>query len=310
MTNFAYRIKFYLSDHDRINQEGKEFQLQSTTNGQDMVLKAVANANIKDTNELCVIGTGFSSPDEAYQYGVKVKNAIHLTGAVLKLGIDVGKDDSKMLMDITIYQFKEKVRNCLSDVHGLSVYKVEPSLSFISVHGNVTIGVPANTFDVVLSKAINVNLSEKHLLALELYNMSRFESSLRARLITLVTAVESMIKRQEIAPAMLCHIEKLIQYSLESDEPLLSADQKRSIIKNLEDLKKESIARACRQFVKRHMGNEAKEFVHEAYDIRSRMLHDGLIPVGVNLGQFVPKLDNLVSQVIVKDLDPHLIPVN
>ncbi len=310
MTTFAYRIKFYLSEHDRINQEGKEFQLQSTTNGQDMVLKAVANANIKDTNELCVIGTGFTSPDEAYQCGIKVKNAIHLTGAVLRIGIDVGKDDSKKLLDFTVYQFKDKVRNCLHDVHGLLIYKDEPSISFISVHGNVTIGVPANRFDVALSKAINVNISEKHLLALELYNMSRFESSLRARLITLVTAVESLIKRQEIAPAMLCHIDKLIQYSLESEESQLSEDQKRSIIKSLEDLKKESIARSCRQFVKRHMANEAKDFFHSAYDIRSRMLHDGLIPVGVNLGQFVPKLDNLVSQLIVKDLDPHLIAIN
>jgi hypothetical protein len=139
---------------------------------------------------LAVVATGYRSEDEALRHGQDLMRALQIIGTRLHIGIDPGKDQ------LVENALKEGEQNFIRDVHGLCVYEENLPVRVISVSGSFILGTGADTFIQELTNTYieNPKLSEKQVLALELYNSSHFELSLRARFLTLVTVVEPIFR--------------------------------------------------------------------------------------------------------------------
>ncbi len=105
------------------------------------------------------------------------------------------------------------VRN---DLHGIDVYEHRDDLIFVGINAQATIGKSAATFVDQIAATFHdpVTLTEKQVLAAELYCASFFDVSFRSRLITLVTAVEALLEpppRSENAQALVSAMKAMVR---------------------------------------------------------------------------------------------------
>lgn len=305
MSSFGFRFRFLLPEDFRIQCDEKTLSILLPDLAKPLVLKSVSGSKINESGNLAFFGSGFHTIDEAYHCGVKLKKSLLICGASLHMGIDVGDDKStncffKPIIDAA----KAEGYTLLNDVHGVIAYEEDIPIIFGSLNATILIGNPSNRFTEVLTKAYieNPELTLKQTLALELYGMSHFESSLRARFLTLVSAIESLVQRNlrpKEVQDFLVEIRNLTQTSKLSDP------EKQSLLKALNELSFNSTTRLCKQLLKRYqksLRRDAIDFLRECYDIRSRILHDGQQPQGVDLGTKVPELDKFVSQLLIANI--------
>lgn len=307
MPSYGFRIRFLLPEDCGINHDAKILQIPLPTRDKEVLLKSVSEANIKDSNNLAIFASGFSSSHEADICGRRVKNSLLLCGLCFQMGFDVGKDEARGVITEYGKELLKKTRKMkektllLNDIHGLCVYPEEKSVDvrFASTSIQFRIGKSPTRFVEEFKKAYELNPTDKQSLALELYNTSHFESSLRARFLTLVTAVECLCIQDEQPDPVVKYVETLIEQAKKSG---IEAVQENSFLGRLGALKIESISKSCRRLVEKHLDVGAVDLFQECYDIRSDLSHDGKCQEGVDLGTYTPELDKLVSQLILADI--------
>lgn len=179
---------------------------------------------------------------------------------------------------------------------------------------SVAIGISIESFFVSLSEALSfeslgeVIENDKLKLAIELYATYRFELSGNAQLITLVSALESLLPNIEIpdhSRSVLAQAEKLIKesrdgYSRDSTE---WSDINR-LLSRVGYLKDEAIGKTLRNYVESvvsrypELGDatDVSSKLRDAYSVRSTLLHKGHSgeeKIGPHLSflyDFVPRL--------------------
>lgn len=278
--------------------DNKSLQLRLHSCENPITLKAVDADKIEKAESLALIGSGFSSEEEANRHGFNLKQALLIVGAILRFGIDPGKEKTNFIVGKVV---KEKARDMgyrlLEDTHGLCAYREDIPVLFASSKTSVVSGPKSKTFIDRLIEMYNKNyqLSEKQTLALELYNLSRFEWSQRAKFLTLIIIVEALSERENVSDKELKNINELIKFAK-------ATGLNNHLVGRLRELKKESISKSCRKLVESHLGREeAKEF-NKSYEIRSNILHKGKVPSGVNLSNAIPSLDQLVYNLLLTDI--------
>jgi len=311
MATFGFRLQFWTSRAQLIETKNEAIVLKLRETEKTIKLFPVS----KDSNNICynliIQGSRYVSEDEASKEGERIKNCILLSGLTLRMGFDIGKDKpilqfAKPLKD----EYKDKFGvQIIDDVHGLIVYSEDMPVTTISANINALVSVPINNFINVFIEYYKNDyiISERYSLALELYNMSHFDKSLRGRFLTLVTVIESLSVREERSEASMKHLEELIGITKESD---LETNDKESLIKGLDDLRKESISRSCRKLVKRHLGQEGVKQFQRYYDVRGRILHNGAPPDEVNLDIETQNLDIFVSDLLKANICGNVGPLN
>lgn len=309
MPNYKFRVRFRLPHSSGLNHDKPVLDLRPSGQG-DYTLRAPGKQPIKDSQWLVLedSGDGFSTEEEAADAGDLVRSAILWCGIQMRLGMDIG--DDKAHGGATQY-LKRRVRReqgirLLNDVHGLNVYEKDPKLPtrFISgsASGQGLKGI--SQFEQHFNEAMDMNLhlTDKENLACELYGLSHFESSVRARFLTLVIAIESITKAQRRSDSAVDHVEQLIEATRNSSLPSPEVD---SLCKILGNLKNESISKSGRDLVDRCLGQSqygnktAKSFFQDCYNIRSELVHSGKpTDEATNLGQLVNVLDQLVADLL------------
>jgi len=217
------------------------------------------------------------------------------------MGFDVGKDRATSGVGKSVRERARKMGVLLlNDVHGLSVFPEDMPVRFFSASGSVRIGSPAARFVEEFRKAyeMSARVSPKQSLALELYSASKFESSLRARFLTLVIAVECLSSQEEQPQNVLDHVKELVALTKGSFE----GPEKGRILSHVGELKKESISKSCQKFVDKYLGPRAAELFDKCYDARCVIVHDGEPREDFDVGHYVPKLDDLVSRLLIADV--------
>ncbi len=159
---------------------------------------------------------------------------------------------------------------------------------------SVTISMPVPSFlehlaeGLALPQPEKIAADERLSLAIDLYAASLWETSQRARVVSLASSLEALIKPERVSETASDQIDKLLEVfdsardcSAEDGERRRALDRMRS---RLAGLKEESISENLRKLAAAHanvIGEttvEARRNMVTAYGVRSKLVHDGYVP--------------------------------
>lgn len=294
-------MKFELSKY--VNFDCEELCLRSSN--KDIVYTLYPSdkeKSLKDSSEFIIKGVGSSTEEEAREEGMKVKNALMWFGINNRLGVNFIKSTGKSSNFLKKELF-DKFGVTVLDDNGLNIYpENDESTVFISFSGEgYGIHKPLKPFAETFQNGLNIELNKKKKLSLELYNASHFESSIRAKFLTLIIAIESLISPIKKSDEAVKFIESLIEQTGQQ-----AREDIKSLVDRLGDLKIESISSSAKSLVKKHLeykqydGNSAEGFFKKCYDIRKKLVHDGDLPEGIgDLSKITINLDKMVSDLLI-----------
>lgn len=252
---------------------------------------------LRDTNELRICGRGFATEDEARRCGERVRDAVRKSSAELKMGFDLGKDRPTSRTSTMV---KEAVRakgfKLLDNVHGLMVYEQDLPAGVFSLSATAFVSVPPERVidEWTRQYALGPKLKDpRELLAFELYGAVWMEPFLRAKFLTLVSVVEVLAMRGPRSQEAVALIDRFM-----ADATVLTEPERTSVFQALGQMKTESIRSACRRYVQGALGEADWKELDRLYGIRSTMAHEGDVPAGVEIGDEVTKLTDIVARLL------------
>ncbi len=310
MKGFDFRLRFNLSELDRINSDAEELELLVTPSGQRIFLKSGATGTaIKDQARVAVRGGTFVSEQAARDAAGRSKRALLFWAIEQRAGIDFGDGKQRGIatnagLRMLEEQYKAPFRN---DVHGIDVFEHLEGLRFVHVSAKAQVGRhPSNlvtTFAEEYPKGACA--TEKQLLACEIYSSSFFDISQRSRFITLVTAVEAMLDLAKRADSAQLLVDELKAKTQKSD---VDAQTQKSLLGSLEWLRYESIRQAGRALAnslltaKVYDGKSAGDFFCSCYDLRSNLLHRGTLGENADALQLANRMEEFVAHLLQASL--------
>jgi len=202
MPLYDFRLRFNFPEAYRIDSDVEEIELLVSTRGERIRLRSGAiGTPIKDHNHAAVLGGPFASEDQARAAAEKSKRALLCWAIEQRLGIDFGDRKQRSMATNAYLAMLEKQHGhpFRNDIHGIDVYKHVEKLKFVSVNAKATVGkYPPRLIDTFQREYLGSRqLTEKEVLASEIYASSFFDVSARSRFITLVTAVEALLEKRE-----------------------------------------------------------------------------------------------------------------
>lgn len=299
---YAFRIKFKFCEGDSINASENSIDLPIQIKDQKLRLRAVDSESIKDATALTIGCGGFSTRKEAESYGIRVKDALSLSGALLRRGIDVGKEKTltgagQVLKD----EFKKRGYQLIDDVHGLSIYRDDIETKVITAHPpSILVAFSPDRFLTEIERAyeLSPHLTQKAKIAFDLHNSSYFEASPNARFLTLISVVEVLSITEDLSHEVITLIDEFIRIAKGSS---LSSDEKSNLISRIGGLKKQSVSSSARSLVNQYLGDEHASFFAKTYDIRSGLLHDGVLRCNEQeFRSMLNSLTTMVSDLLIK----------
>jgi hypothetical protein len=299
-SSYGFRIRFNLPTGRQVNEPAKEVKIEVAGIKEDVLLKAYGASTIKDAHILLLIGTGFNTEEYAFQVGERIRRALLLTSTSLQLGVDVGMKPIKYGDNSSVIQFAEEQDILLlEDIHGLCTYpECYSNISFGEVFPpNVVIGQPLDKLQKGIERyyKLDLKLNRKLTLALELYNSSYYEASLKARFLTLIIAVEALADQKRLSNGLIQLLDELIDLTKQK----ISGTAADSLADRIGNLKRESISKSCSNLIESYLGKEDTKFFKDCYEVRSCLMHNGIIKDPKDFGSKVPKLDKLISKLLL-----------
>jgi hypothetical protein len=312
MSLYDFRLRFNFSEAYRINSDEEEIELLALPSGERIKLRSsVIGKPIKDHTEVAIIGKSYASEDQARVAAEKSKRSLLYWAIEQRVGIDFG--DGKQLSYVTNEglallqkQYSCPIRN---DIHGIDVYEHVEKLMFVKPDAKATVGKSLpKLIDTFQREYTNSrNLTEKQVLASEIYASSFFDVSPRSRFITLVTAVEALLE----LPKRSDEVEILVtELKAKTQQSKLDKLTSNSIISSLDKLRYQSIGQAGRMLAsylipKEHFdGQSSADFFTRCYDLRSQILHQGKITKkSVDIRQLANIVEQFVQRLLIEALN-------
>ncbi len=311
MSDFTFRLRFIRSPRETLNSDAETIEIPFPGGPKPIVLATLGSGKAigdQDAVNLAVRCSGFESEDVAREAGDRCHNALQLTFARLRIGVDFGdrgpeggftKDGLAWLQQKTGQKFAQ-------DILGLMTYETDPSSVLASV-GRVTAlrGVPVDKFTAIFTKAFECRevLSQHERLSLELFSASFFAQSADTRLLLLVMAIEALAGQEERPMKSVVHVNELIEATEENLE--ITDAERKSLLGCLQRLRSESAGQAGRRVVKQRLENReyhhksGEAFFSECYDLRSRLVHGEIPRPGwAQINSVVGDLERMVSDLL------------
>jgi len=312
MPLYDFRLRFNFPEAYRIDSDVEEIELLVLPLGERIRIRSGAiGTPIRNCAQVAVLGGPFASEELAKDAAGRSKRALLYWAIEQRLGIDFGDGKQRSGAMKAYLAMLEKQHGCpfRNDIHGIDVYEHIEKLKFIRVNAKGTVGKhPQRLIDTFRGEYGNTrHLTEKQVLASEIYASSFFDVSPRSCFITLVTAVEALLeplKRSDVVGALVGEFEAKTRQS--------TIDQytKDSIISSLERLRHQSIRQAGRCLADRLVPNElfdgqsSADFFTRCYDWRSQILHAGMIvEESVDIWHLANVMENFVSRLLLAALN-------
>ena len=264
-----------------------------------------------DAPALMFSGTGYPARTDAEAAGRALKDAVQLASLDIGLGIDTGLDvvtggPAQLMIETAA---REGVQ-LLPDVHGLQVFEEteHPAVSMgLTAQGAVLSPLDSFINSLVIRTHNFKPLDDKRLLACRLYALSRFESSQRSRLLTLVTALDLLsetLPRTGIALKIVNEAFKIAK-ARRREEKIAGASevelsQVDALLSALGGLRNQSISASIKRLADTAStdvlvyGKSADQIVDEAYKARNELIHGGR--TGIDLTSLIPPLEQLTVE--------------
>lgn len=142
----------------------------------------------------------------------------------------------------------------------------------------------------------NISIDAKLLVACELFTSSRLESTERAKFVGLISALEPLCEQKDYEiPDLVNEIKELksIISKTNYEEKI-----KNSILGRIDGLKKESVSQSIKRTIEEYFPNnkETLETIIDAYNTRSKILHEGLVDPDINIKNY--KVEEIVRQIL------------
>lgn len=156
-------------------------------------------------------------------------------------------------------------------------------LSF-SGFATLTLGRSVQTIVQLVEEVFSspVEIDRRLVLSMELFAAARMETTERARFIGLVSSIEPLADQQLYDKSILDLVNSF-KHQVRQDDSIAMVT-KDSLINRVGLLASESISQGIRRLVRTHLPDDepSLETITEAYNIRSRILHDGSTEADLN----------------------------
>ena len=146
--------------------------------------------------------------------------------------------------------------------------------------------------------------NERERLAFELYSASYFEPTPRARFLTLIMAIESLLRPEYRTKKAQSVVQNIIEYTKSSE---LNKSEIDSLLGSLQWLQRDSISKTGRDLANKYLCGEkylektANNFFTYCYSLRSEMVHQGKTKEkNINLNTVVSELQRFISDLLKK----------
>ncbi len=314
MPLYDFRLRFNFPEAYRIDSNADEIELLDLSPKEHITLVSdVRGTPIKDHNRAAVLGKSFGSEEQARTAAEKSKLALLYWAIKQRTGIDFGDGKQRSYATAQYLAKQGEKYGCpvRNDIHGIDIYKHVKKLMFVSTIVKATVGkYPPRLTDTFQREYLNNrHLTEKHMLACEIYASSFFDISPRSRFITLVTAVESLLelpKRSDKAEAL------VEEFKAKTTQSTLDRTTINSIIGSLERVKYQSYSQAGRALAHQYLPSElfdersSADFFTRAYDLRSQILHHGMISDDKDdIWHLSNVMEKFVNQLLLAVLEKH-----
>jgi hypothetical protein len=184
----------------------------------------------------------------------------------------------------------------LNDRLGLTLVDATQKTVFAGLTAHGIIGTPVERFLDAFAEGylLAPSLTAKAVLALELFSASKFEASLRARFLTMISAIECIAERSSRSAEVVGFIEAV---GAQLRTAGLNETDRAQLQAALRDLEKNSISRSTKEIVERQCGTEGAKLFGKCYQARNQLLHAGT--TSLDLGANVQPLEELVAATIM-----------
>jgi hypothetical protein len=299
---YGFRLRLVLAPGRRIESRDDTLTLRSA-GGSEFQLKPVDASVIADARSLAIRSSGYADEEAARATGQRVKDALLLASVTTNLGADLGRDRQTSSLAGHV---REKIRKehgveMLGDVHGLAVFPEDRETRFFRAQATITVGTQADNLrkDFANHFEYATAVTVRHRISAELIALSHFETSIRARFLTLMTALEVLSERKHRGQQYQQAISILVQYA---EGQKLLPEVLEALKNGLGNLRRQSLKAACVDKVAEHLGDEIGAKVSDLYDTRSQIVHEGAGISADELGSDLSELQKIVTATLISDL--------
>lgn len=310
---YGFFLKVTLSPHERVQGDDTEdltVQLPPPI-GAVRLRGSPRGAAFSEAPALMFSGTGYPAHTDAEAAGRALKDAVQLASLDIGIGIDTGLDVvTGGPAQVTIEAAASQGIQLLPAVHGLQVFEETERLPVsIGLNAQGTVLSPLDSFinSLVIRTHAFKPLDDKRLLACRLYALSRFESSQRSRLLTLVTALDLLsqaLPRTGISLKIINEVVKIAKTRRREGAKAGASESELSdvdaLLSALGGLQNQSISASIKRLADEASpdilvyGKSANQIVDEAYRARNELIHGGRTKI--DLTSLIAPLEQLTVE--------------
>ncbi len=282
---FCFRLTIHFVPGDKIESDAESLPIRTADPGTNLRIKTGSlGTPIRQQSKVVLLGGPYESEPAASSAAQSARNAVLLWALETGRSIDLGSErGGVVLTDAGLEWFSKKIGKPVArEIHGINVYECNDELVFVSSELNANLGMSPSQVTTSIAKwyDLNPHLSQKQMVAVELFCASRFDVPSRSRFLTLMTAIEALLEpatRDSIAQQAVDAMKAIVE-SADVD-----SETRQSLRSSLVWLRSESIGQTGRRLARELLGSRtygaarltAERFFAECYSLRSTIVHEG-----------------------------------
>lgn len=298
----TWRTRLRFRVQKRINIDANEHRL--TIAGRAVVLTPpTPDVTIADSEWLILNARGFTTENEARQFGTKLKTALEISAVASRVGVDAGRDLATSGLGRTV---KEQIlQNTGGDVrdniHGLDVFPDSPNTRIFNFSATGTVRASAEPFLSDLNDLVEGAAAPSRRISdvVLLLNYALMRPEPVAQIVFAVSAVESLGQDEAWTPDQQALLRELAKAAEPSSTGTAAERQEvgDAIRKSLHRL---TLRQGVFRLLNRLGLEDLKKPWDDLYAERSTLVH-GLAPrAGADYGDLAHRTVSLCGQILLK----------
>lgn len=304
--SWCFRIRFRMGLTVQLMVDEPEWVLTPPDETPAVTLRASQEGQpIQGAEHLVLIANGYPDQQTALSAALDWQSVIMRAFGRLAIGADFGDRAPKGGFTEAGLRQLEATHNLprvLNDEHGIMVFSEGPTPRFALITPPIAVvGKPRGRVALGIEAARDADrLSDREVLAYDLFGASFFQPSVDARFLMLMTALETMIEQGPRPDGVEAWIDKLISQTRQAD---LDTSERDSLLGSLRGLRKrESVGQAASRAIeglgsRTYQGKSAKAFFSDCYKVRSALVH-GNGPSREQVDALAADLEHFVGHLI------------